>query len=77
MVPGATTLDVHFADSIPPELESDFQAILHKLSSGEPLDAETYARITDRAARIRENVYREHGVLDIGVPAIRELRDGP
>ncbi len=25
--------------------------------------------------RIRDEIRREHGVLDIGVPAIRELRD--
>jgi hypothetical protein len=26
--------------------------------------------------RIREEIRRQHGVLDIGVPAIRALRDG-
>jgi hypothetical protein len=33
-------------------------------------------RIADQAARIREAVKLKHGLLDIGVPAIRELRDG-
>jgi hypothetical protein len=33
-------------------------------------------RIAAEAARIREEVKRKHGVLDIGVSAIRELRDG-
>jgi hypothetical protein len=32
-------------------------------------------RIADEAARIREGVNRKHGLLDIGVAAIRELRD--
>jgi hypothetical protein len=25
--------------------------------------------------RIREEIFQKHGILDIGVPAIRELRD--
>jgi hypothetical protein len=32
-------------------------------------------RIAKEAARIREEVRRKDGPLDIGVPAIRELRD--
>jgi hypothetical protein len=33
------------------------------------------SRIAEDAARIREEIKRKHGLLDIGVPAIRELRD--
>ena len=40
-----------------------------------PLDPEVARRIRERGDRIREQILREHGVLDIGVPAIRELRD--
>ena len=29
-----------------------------------------------RMDRMREETYRKHGLLDIGVPAIRGLRDG-
>jgi hypothetical protein len=32
-------------------------------------------RIAEGAVRIREESKRKHGLLDIGVPAIRELRD--
>ena len=65
-----------FADAIPPELEADTRAVIEKLTTGKPLDPETVRRIRERADRIREEVFRKHGLLDIGVPAIRALRDG-
>ena len=36
------------------------------------------ARMMARARMLarREEIYRRHGLMDIGVPAIRELRDG-
>jgi hypothetical protein len=33
-------------------------------------------RITKEAERIRSRVLKKHGELDIGVPAIRALRNG-
>ena len=40
-----------------------------------PLDPVIAERIYARSAQIRERVLREHGTLNIAVPAIRELRD--
>ncbi len=65
-----------FADVIPPELAADTHAVIEKLTSGKPLDADTYRRIRDRADCVRDAILRKHGLLDVGVPAIRELRDG-
>jgi hypothetical protein len=39
-------------------------------------DPETIARACERMDRLREEIRQQHGLLDIGVPAIRELRDG-
>jgi hypothetical protein len=64
-----------FADLIPAELAADTQAVLDKLAGHKPLDPETGDRIVAEADKIREELRRKHGVLDIGVPAIRELRD--
>ena len=75
MITSTPTLDSLFTAGIPEDLEEDTKAILEKLATGRPLDPAIYARITQRADRIREEVFRRHGVLDIGVPAIRELRD--
>jgi hypothetical protein len=65
-----------FADAIPPELASDTQAVLEKLATGKPLDPDTARRLREQADRIRDDIFRKYGLVDIGVPAIRELRDG-
>ncbi len=58
-----------------PDLQADTDALLTHLTTGLPLDPEVARRIRERGDRIREQVFQEHGLLDIGVPAIRELRD--
>ncbi len=60
---------------IPPDLLADTRAVLDHAISGKPLDPEIARRVWERAERIREEIRQQHGVLDIGVPAIRELRD--
>jgi hypothetical protein len=65
-----------FADVIPAEFDSDTKAVIEMLTTGKPLDPETYRRIRERADHIRDEVFQKHGLLDIGVPSIRELRDG-
>ena len=73
----STTINaIPFAETIPPELEADTRAVIEKLTTGKPLDPETYRRIRDQADRIRDEVFAKHGLVDIGVPAIRDLRDG-
>ena len=61
---------------IPPDLLADTQAVIEHVVSGKRLDSEIARRVRERAERIREEIRQQHGVLDIGVPAIRELRDG-
>jgi hypothetical protein len=39
-------------------------------------DPEQMRQACERMDRISEEIYRKHGLLDIAVPAIRELRDG-
>ena len=54
--------------------EADNQAVLDHFATGEPLDPAVAKRVRERGQRIREEVYKKHGLLDIGVPTIRELR---
>lgn len=54
--------------------DPDTQAVLEALSTGKRLDPEVAERLRKEIDRLREQVFRKHGVLDIGVPAIRELR---
>lgn len=61
---------------LPPEMEADTQAVIEHMTTGKPLNPDVAKRIRERGQRLREAVFQKHGVLDIGVPAIRELRDG-
>jgi hypothetical protein len=55
-------------------VESDEQAVIASFLAGQPIDPEVARRVHERAQAIRTRVFEEHGLLDIGVPAIRELR---
>ena len=57
-----------------PEALADEEAVMDSFVSGKPLDPEVAKRVRHRGQQIREEVFRQHGLLDIGVPAIRELR---
>jgi hypothetical protein len=59
---------------IPADILADAQAVADSLVTGRPLDAETRRRIHERAKQITEELRQKYGELDIGVPAIRELR---
>jgi len=59
--------------AITPELEAEFEAAVRQAMSG-VRDPEAMRRAAERMDRMREETYRKHGLLEIGVPAIRELR---
>ena len=59
---------------IPPELMAELQAAAVYAAKG-VRDSEVMKEASERMDRMREEIYRKHGLLDIGVPAIRELRD--
>ena len=57
----------------PPEVRSEIEQAIRRAMSG-VRDPEAMHRACERMDRIREEIRKKHGVLDIGVPAIRELR---
>ena len=59
--------------AITPELEAEFQAAVRQAMSSRR-DPEAMRGAAERMDRMREETFREHGLLDLGVPAIRELR---
>jgi hypothetical protein len=59
---------------IPADILADAQAVADSLVAGKPVDAETRRRIHERAKQITDALRQTFGELDIGVPAIRELR---
>lgn len=69
------TLSIPETERIPSDVMSDLQAVIAAVAEGKPIDPEVQKRVRDEADRNREAIYERHGLLDIGVPAIRELRD--
>jgi hypothetical protein len=59
---------------IPPELAIEMQEAVENAVKG-VRDPERIKRARESMNRIREEIRKEYGVLDIGVAAIRELRD--
>jgi hypothetical protein len=58
-----------------PELLAEMEEAA-RLAMTNHRDPERMRQACERMDRMSEEVFRKHGVLDIGVPAIRELRDG-
>ena len=59
---------------IPPDLMAELQRAAESAANG-ARDPEEMRKACERMDRLGEEIRRKHGVLDIGVPAIRELRD--
>ena len=59
---------------IPAELMTELQQAVDDAIKG-VRDPEDRKKACDEMDRIREAIRARHGILDIGVPAIRELRD--
>lgn len=63
------------ADPTPTRIEppDDLDQAIRRLMNG-VRDPEEVRRAVERMDRIREEIRQKHGTLDIGLPAIRELR---
>jgi hypothetical protein len=60
--------------TIPPETIADLERAIELVMTGGS-DPDFELRIHAQAEKIRQEVFEKYGVLDIGVPAIRALRD--
>lgn len=60
---------------IPPQVLAELQAAADRAAKG-LLNPEIRAKACERMDHLRKQSHREYGILDIGVAAIRELRDG-
>ena len=58
----------------PPNVQADLDAVMRSLETGIPVDPDVRARMRARGEAIRQKAFEQFGLLDIGVPAIRELR---
>lgn len=64
-----------FPSCLPPHLLAELQEALEKATKG-PRDPNEMRRACERMDHLGEEVRKKSGILDIGVPAIRALRDG-
>jgi len=55
---------------------ADEEAVMQAFLAGTALNPDVARRVQERSRLIREEVFRKHGLVDIAVPVIRELR-GP
>lgn len=69
-----STTETNDTGVLPPELMAELEAAARYAASG-IRDPEVMRRACERMDKLSEEIRRKHGVLDIGVSAIRELRD--
>ena len=62
--------------AIPEDVLADLTAICQQAAAGGPKDPELVRRILERSKKAREETLRTHGVQEIGVQIIRDMRDG-
>ena len=60
--------------AIPSEVLASLQEAAERASKG-VRDPEAMRLACERMDRMREETFRNHGLLDIGGPAVRQLRD--
>ena len=59
---------------IPPEIKAAMEEAA-RIAMSNVRDPEVMRQACEEMDRISEEIRQKHGVLDIGMPAIRELRD--
>jgi hypothetical protein len=59
---------------IPPDVMADGNLIVECIMAGRPVPSAVIRRVEQRANAITERLRQEFGVVDVGGPAIRELR---
>ena len=64
----------NMTSTIPSDVLADMERATELAISGKK-DPEFERRVQAEAKKIREEILKKHGLLDIGVPAIRQLRD--
>jgi hypothetical protein len=62
------------ATPLPPDVLADMQRAIELAMAGKR-DPEFERRVQSEGKRIRDEVFKKHGLLEIAVPTIRELRD--
>jgi len=62
------------AIGIPADVLADAQTVAEHAATGQPLTAEVLCRVSERTDKARQRILAAHGVQNIGVQLIREIR---
>ena len=54
---------------------ADHEEIARAAAERRPVDPEVSKRVRERAEKIREELFRKHGLLNVAVDLIREARE--
>lgn len=57
------------------DITADLEAVRAAIAAGRPVDPEIKKRVHARAEKIREEILKKHGVLNVAVDLVRESRD--
>lgn len=61
--------------STPADIEADAAEVYEAVAAGRAVDPEVARRVRERADAISEQIFKKHGVLNVAVDLIREIRD--
>jgi hypothetical protein len=62
--------------SLSAEVLADIEEVCRQAAAGKIVrDPELLRRVSERSARVQQEALREHGVQDIGVDIIRQMRE--
>jgi hypothetical protein len=60
----------------PPEILADIEEVCRQAAAGKIVrDPELLRRVSERSAKVQEEALNRHGVQDIGVHIIRQMRE--
>jgi hypothetical protein len=58
----------------PEDIMADAKIVAECVAAGRPIPPDVIQRVEEEGRKITERLRQEYGLLNIGVPAIRELR---
>jgi hypothetical protein len=61
-------------DNSTPDSVADSQIVAECLAARKPVPPEVARRVRQRAEQARQNLLKSHGIQDVGVKIIREIR---
>lgn len=70
------TIEKNEPGAIPPDILADMREVMRQAAVGGVKDPELLRRIAERSEKVRQEILRKHGVLDVAVDLVRETREG-